>query len=327
MAISVIFILTVFSFLFYFFNMKNNFQNGQSKQTISAEEILDKSEEFLSKPETALNLKASGLEIEKLKKIAADDNNSPEIRAKAVLVLYNAYTIFPHYHLYLKYLFNDEPFKGFFLESKGNVLVAFAKANEFYENLYPNPISNYQIANAYSASFLMNNFSDQEKEYYISESEKRIKKGDELFSMLNGAKKENLQKGAALRIKANAMFGLYSNANFNKEKQVNSDEIIKLFEESLQHLEISPADYYMKNYSYYSRFYFAYFLFKLDKEKHQNKIQELLAPFSNTALKDYMAFGFLVLSKNTPDSVFSNKNYMNDLASVDPNFKKVIDEL
>lgn len=266
-----------------------------------------------------------------LKEIIADSRYLAKIRAEAIYDITMLYknppsALLPSLYLIpMMYYFNNSTtpfFKEIWEKGEKNISLSFAKLNEFSDELYPDPLTNYWIAAAYSYQIHREDISAEKKNYYIAEIKKRIAKGDSLMSSLEGVNGSNLKKMLAYENKALSLAQLY----FIQEAEINPVEIDLLYDKSVKILDSAPENEVKQNFYYYPRYNYAVFLARWDKDKNKAKIEELLAPFYDTKMQDgnYTIKSFLRAIESEPSGIF--KKDLTALIAADEKFKQLLEK-
>lgn len=264
-----------------------------------------------------------------LKGIIANDKYSNIDRAQAILILSDNYDYFQRDSFYINNVFTGDYF-GKFIQNN-NVPLAFERLNEFADQLYPNVISEYRIARFWSEKSLADS-ADQKSED-LKQANQYLNKANSTFSLvdLNNWWTDMSQKGLAYRLQGQTLENLYFSFENNTNNIELSDSLVNgirdSYQKSIATLEDqSSGNIYMKFFSYYSRFYYASFLSKVDSNKYSNEIKQVLAPVDDSsASKDLHISKFLSFEKNNNGS--PENQAIGRLSEIDPNFKQLIDGL
>jgi hypothetical protein len=270
----------------------------------------------IGKENLILSYFPEGVDI--LKRLAENENNNNLIRGKAMEYLANFYDLYPDDN-FEKKIFNDSFFSQFIRDDQNNISKAFKNLDEFTNSIYPNAASSYRIARWYSKELLNNStLSSSNRDAYFSKIQDNLKKGDDLSKTLQSSLSYN---ALAMRLKAQILENLY----FAKQENVFSDEVETFYKQPLVLRANKVNDNFSEPLSVYSRFYYAVFLAKLDRNKRANDIRNILTPLYDVSIRNYTLFKFLKIIKD------DNRNpYYNDIAilsNIDPKFKSLMDQL
>ncbi len=257
-----------------------------------------------------------------LKEVALNEKYPSKYRSLAINTIIDYYDYLPSNQLFTGYIFKGEPFEGFIQE--GDINLAIARLADYSNELTPNAVAVYRAGQFYSIVLNNKNISEERKKELLSLVGDRLAKGGQLINSSEENAKWFLtasQRGLALRLQAKTL----ENLKFFGGQDISDDIIRNIYKNSILLLEKEPVDRHMKFFSYYSRFYYASFLSKIDSEKNKDEIKNVLSPLQDPSVRNYQIFGFLRKLKNETDPII--RKPIDTLSAVDPDFKKLIEEL
>lgn len=234
-------------------------------------------------------------------------------------------TFIPDDNFFKEHLFNEEPFRGVLSKVGGNEYMAMVELYDLVDQLAPNGLSNYRVAQFYSSQVAYDKgLSDEKRKEYLAIVYDRLKKGDE--SPLNPGRYWNSSlEGVGLMLRARTLANLHA-----YDKSVNLSQVEYIFQRSLDIIQGDSnnpdVEFLQDAYEPVIQLHFAHFLLQAYGDEKDAEVKKLLNSLYGRLSEGRSPMRYieahLQFSNTTP---LEEKEAIRALSSYDERFKFYID--